>query len=381
MRIENAALHFLEIPFKLSVSHGARAGRTLSDSLILCLAGTGKAGYGEAVVRDYVSGSLGTGVEFHDEAARIATELLAPLRERDISWNECAAHFSGVRCETRALPLLCAAEAACLALAAEEAEADPYTILGRPPARGVVFYGGVLPIFPLAVAGTFIDMCARMRLPDLKVKLGPDQEYNKAILSLCRGRLGPEWDIRVDANGAWTVHDAEAQAVICERFGVRLVEQPFPVALPVIETGLEILDRHGCLAMADEGVLTAEDVRRIAAAPHRQMLNLRLSKNGGISRVLALAAQADEAGLAYQLGCMVGETGVLSCLGRLAASLLPHPTYVEGGYEEILLESNITVPGFPFGAEGKGLITRGKGMGYRVDESALAKLSRSRVAL
>jgi len=378
MRIENAELHFLEIPFKLSITHGARASRTFSDSLILRVGGKGINGYGEAVVRDYVSGSLGIGSEFHEEAARITADLLSSMRDREISWDECASRLLETRCETRALPLLCAVEAACLALAAEEAGADPYAILGRPPKREVVLYGGVIPIFPLAAAGAYIDMCAKLRLPDLKVKLGADPAYNEAILALCRERLGPEWDIRVDANGAWTALDAEAQAAICQRFGVHIVEQPFPVSLTDREAGLEVLDRYGCLAMADEGVLTSEDVRRIAASPHLQMLNLRLSKNGGLSRLLSLAAEADAAGLGYQLGCMVGETGVLSCLGRLAASLLPHPTYVEGGYEEILLESNITVPGFPFGTEGKGPIVRGKGMGYRVDETALARLSRAR---
>ena len=54
MRIERAELYFLEIPFKFDVTHGARASRSFSDSLILRLSGNGNSGYGEAVVRDYV---------------------------------------------------------------------------------------------------------------------------------------------------------------------------------------------------------------------------------------------------------------------------------------------------------------------------------------
>ena len=42
--------------------------------------------------------------------------------------------------------------------------------------------------------------------------------------------------------------------------------------------------------MADEGVLTAADVRSLAASGSAQVLNLRLSKNGGLGRVLTLAA-------------------------------------------------------------------------------------------
>ncbi|HTZ51718.1 MAG TPA: enolase C-terminal domain-like protein, partial [Spirochaetia bacterium] len=119
------------------------------------------------------------------------------------------------------------------------------------------------------------------------------------------------------------------------------------------------------------------DVRRLAQTGAAQALNLRLSKNGGLSRVLSLAAEAEACGLTYQLGCMVGETGVLSCMGRLAASLAPRPRYVEGSYDELLLEENIVTPGFNFGAGGRAPIMRGPGMGYRVDTEKLARFTRA----
>ncbi|HEY9593845.1 MAG TPA: enolase C-terminal domain-like protein, partial [Spirochaetia bacterium] len=130
--------------------------------------------------------------------------------------------------------------------------------------------------------------------------------------------------------------------------------------------------------MADEGVLTTADVRRLAETGAAQMLNLRLSKNGGIARVLLLAREAESRGMRYQLGCMVGETGVLSAAGRIAAALLPDPAWLEGGYDELLLEDNITVPGFGFGPGGVARIERGRGMGYRVDREKLERFSTAR---
>lgn len=130
--------------------------------------------------------------------------------------------------------------------------------------------------------------------------------------------------------------------------------------------------------MADEGILSRDDVRSIASRGIYQVLNLRLAKNGGLSRVLMLAHEAETAGLTYQLGCMVGETGILSCLGRLAASLLPRPLYVEGGYDELLLSGNITTESFGFGRGGKAPIIRDRGIGYHVDEKKLAAFSRAR---
>jgi len=75
--------------------------------------------------------------------------------------------------------------------------------------------------------------------------------------------------------------------------------------------------------IADEGALTGSDVESLVAAGGYGVLNLRLSKNGGLSRVLSLAASAQSAGLKYQLGCMVGETGISRPLAGLQPRSCP----------------------------------------------------------
>ena len=381
MRLEAAELHFLEIPFRLSITHGARADRTCSDSLVLRLSGGKQAGYGEGVVREYVSGSLGSGEDFQHEAVRITSALLAPLRERELSWQEAHALLNGLACDSRSLPLLCAVETALLALAVSDAGVDIYTFLGETPLRTTVVYGGVLPILPLAHARAYLDICAGMRLPNLKVKVGEDTAYTEAILALCRDRLGTSCDLRVDANGTWAADDIEARMNICARHGVCIIEQPFPVSSgPHAAESARMMER-GFVLMADEGILDAADVRSLAAYGHCGMLNLRLSKNGGLHRVLSLAHEAEANGLAYQLGCMVGETGILSAMGRLTASLLPRAVYLEGGYDDVLLAGNVTTRSFGFGAGGKAEIVRGSGPGFEVDERKLAEFSRARVVL
>jgi len=121
--------------------------------------------------------------------------------------------------------------------------------------------------------------------------------------------------------------------------------------------------------------VTAEDLRSVAEAGAFSVLNLRLAKNGGITRLLALAAAAEARGLRYQLGCMVGETAVLSALGRVAASLLQSPLFVEGSYDDIILTENVTEKGIGFGPGGVGRIIRGNGIGARVQPGKLAALA------
>jgi len=376
MRIESAELHFLEIPFRLSVSHGARTGRTYSDSIILKIDCGGASGFGEAVVRDYVSGALGSADAFREDAVRAVTGFLDPLRGRSLTWKDAAGLLAAISCTPPALPLLCAVESALLSCAAADTGRDPWSVLEMEPVRSTVVYGGVLPMLPLESARKYVQMCAALHLTNLKVKVGADQAYNEDILSLCRGRLGGACDIRVDANSAWTSSDAEAQGDICARHGIRVIEQPFPVAAHQTDKASARFVQRGFRIMADEGVLTALDIRSLAASGLAQVLNLRLSKNGGLTRLLSLAREAEACGLTFQLGCMVGETGILSCMGRLAASLLPRPLYVEGSYDDLLLEQNITKPSFGFGPGGVAPVLRGTGMGYVVDEERLAAFSR-----
>jgi L-Ala-D/L-Glu epimerase len=372
MRIQNAELCFLEIPFRLSISHGARAGRISSDSLVLRVTSGDHDGYGEAVVREYVSGSLGQGEELRKEAARIASTLLEPLRERDITWPQVQAHLAAVTCDPSTLPILCAVESAILACAVAESGTDAYGVLEREPARTTVVYGAVLPLVSLETARGFLGLNSLLKPTNLKVKVGPDAAHNDAMLGLCRQVLGKDFDIRVDANSAWTSADADGHLEICARHGIRVIEQPFPVSAG--DAAARIAAK-GFTIMADEGVLTSADVRSLASSGSAQMLNLRLSKNGGLGKVLALAEEAERCALSYQLGCMVGETGILSGMGRLAASLLPNPRYVEGSYDDMLLEQNIVTPSFGFGPGGKAPVMRGHGMGYRIEKERLEKFS------
>jgi muconate cycloisomerase len=225
----------------------------------------------------------------------------------------------------------------------------------------------------METARALLSTCAQLKLTNLKVKVGRDPAYNAEMLGLCRQALGDDFDLRVDANSAWSIADADEHMEICARHGVRVIEQPFPVSE---SAGLASrMAGKGFSIMADEGVLTSADVRSLASSGSAQLLNLRLSKNGGLGRVLALAADAEACGLSYQLGCMVGETGILSCMGRLAASLLPRPSYIEGSYDEMLLEQNIVSPSFGFGLGGRASICRGQGMGYRIEKELLSKFS------
>ncbi|HTI51051.1 MAG TPA: enolase C-terminal domain-like protein, partial [Planctomycetaceae bacterium] len=105
------------------------------------------------------------------------------------------------------------------------------------------------------------------------------------------------------------------------------------------------------------------------------LFNIRLSKCGGLIQSLKLAALAHGAGLSYQLGCQVGETGILSAAGRHFACSVAGIRYLEGSFDKFLVRERLTVEDITFGYRGYAPALAGPGLGVHIDRSALARVS------
>ncbi|NIA08240.1 MAG: hypothetical protein GWP10_00310 [Nitrospiraceae bacterium] len=378
VRIEEIEIYALKIPFNMEFTH-AMASRAFSDSLILKVKGRGEKGFGEAIIRGYVTGKIGDSADVLKNARDIVVEILEPLIGRDISLEEGREHLESLRPEIQELPLLCAVEAAMLDIFCDNSGKDIYQLLGKRPIRESIQYGGVLPIVPLAAARYILDMYREVNIPSLRIKVGTDLDYNREIFRLSRDRLGENFDLRVDANASWSLDTALENLRLCRKYGISLIEEPFGRGREEIFLISDYPESHGFQFMADESALTITDVEAIAENRGFHMLNLRLSKNGGLFKILKMADIAEMAGLRYQLGCHVGETGILSALERVAASILPGPVYVDGSYDRYLLSENITSEDLSFGYNGMAEIIRGQGLGFTVDEGRLKRLSIGKV--
>ncbi|WP_322796181.1 mandelate racemase/muconate lactonizing enzyme family protein [Tepidiforma sp.] len=64
----------------------------------------------------------------------------------------------------------------------------------------------------------------------LKVKVGADPDRDRALLRTLRTQLGSDWELRLDANGAWTPQTAADLLPDLRAAGVALIEQPFAPA-------------------------------------------------------------------------------------------------------------------------------------------------------
>jgi muconate cycloisomerase len=216
-------------------------------------------------------------------------------------------------------------------------------------------------------------------LRDFKLKLGLGAEADLANLAVVRGRLAGAMSagrctLRVDVNGGWTADETPARVAELAAMGICAVEQP--VFCPAGEL-VELARRCELPLIADESLLTDSDAEALLAEPAKVWWNVRISKNGGLVRAGRLAARAASAGATAVLGCMVGESGILSAAQRrLLQALGPGVRFVEGNYGRLLLAGDIVRRSVRFGYGGRLRMLGGTGMGVEVDLGLLERHGR-----
>ncbi|MFB6101992.1 MAG: dipeptide epimerase [Haloplanus sp.] len=145
----------------------------------------------------------------------------------------------------------------------------------------------------------------------LKVKLGTDRDRQR--IDAVRD-AAPDATIRVDANEAWTPHEAVDKCEWLADYGIEFVEQPVPAENPA---GLEHVHERSALPIAaDESCRTLPDVP--AVADRVDIVNLKLMKCGGVREAIRMVHTARAHGLGVMLGCMVESTASIAAACHLA---------------------------------------------------------------
>jgi len=373
VRLASATVYALEIPLVEAFRHSARA-RSLCDSVVVRVRDEeGTEGFGEGVPRPYVTG------ETPDSVLEHLGRLWSCIAGRDLPELDGIDTLRAIESWLPTVPLPGALADHASRSALETAVLDCLlqrheVSLGRllPPVRQRVAYSGVITAGSLETA---LEHARRMKLVGLaqvKVKVGFEDDV--ARVHAVRETLGPSVSLRLDANGAWTMERAVEVTEATAGCDIASVEQPLPRG-PVEE--LARLRRAVRVPlMADESLVTLEDADALIDAKAVDCFNVRVSKCGGLSRSLRIAARAAAAGIGLQVGSQVGETAILSAAGRHLAAHLPEVAFVEGSYGTLLLTEDVSAEGIHFGHRGEAPVLTGPGLGIRVLEDRLRKYAR-----
>jgi L-Ala-D/L-Glu epimerase len=368
MKLVAATLYALRIPFVESFNHSATE-RRWCDSVVVCVRDeAGTEGFGEGAPRSYVTGETVETMLDH-----LAGELWPLVAGREVPPVESLESLAAFVPETGLAGAIApnaaraALELAVLDCALRRSGRGMATLL--PPRRHCVTYSGVITAGPIARAVQHARQMRAIGLRDIKVKVGFDDDV--ARVTAVRAALGPAASLRLDANGAWSFERAVEVLNAVVPLAIAAVEQP--LTRGPIEDLVHLRRATPIPVLVDESLVTRADADALIAAGAADLLNVRISKCGGLARSRAIATKALAAGLGVQVGSQVGETAILSAAGRHLAAALPAVAFVEGSYGTLLLAEDVSVETLRFGHRGEAPILSGPGLGIRVVEERLRR--------
>lgn len=390
MQVRKLTAYILRVPLRKPFRH-ASVVRHYSDNIVVqTQLADGTTGWGEGVPREYVTG----------ESAESALEQLAATNVADqlagdaVSWKNV---FS--MCERFQPPQTADDVRGCsnnaLRAAVELSLLDAYGVLFDEPVSAAIDH--FAPAADLLKAryevqySTTIDTersrklwrsALKMRVygfSQCKVKVGADVANDAVRLATVRKWIGPQVDLRVDANEAWRPEDMAANAEALAPAGITCIEQP----LPHSDLGeLSALRRQiNTPIMLDESLTSIRDAHEAVRLDACDLFNIRISKCGGLLNSLRIAALAREHGIGYQLGCHPGETGILSAAGRHFATSVDGLRYLEGSYDRHVLARRLTTPDVTFRYGGRARALDGAGLGVRLDVKPDDELIRDKLKI
>jgi O-succinylbenzoate synthase len=206
------------------------------------------------------------------------------------------------------------------------------------PLRASIPVNATVPaVAPEAVAGVLARFpgcrTAKVKVADLGQTLADDVARVRAV----REVLGDPGRIRIDANGAWNVDEAEHAIHALAEFDLEYVEQPCATIEELAEIRLRTHYMDVPIA-ADESVRRADDPLLVARAGAADILVVKAQPLGGIRSALSIIGQA---GLPVVVSSAL-DTSVGISMGAYLAAAIPELQFDCGLGTASLLAADIT---------------------------------------
>ncbi len=378
MKISALTFIKLDIPFVNEFTHASKT-RQASDAFILRIqTEAGEVGYGEALVRPYVTGETLPWIQ--EQVAQLSARLsqvdwsIDDKHRGILAFEAIAEHIDEILASVPLQGIIapnglrCALELAIVDACLREQKTSLAKIL--PPCRKELIYSAII-----SSDADKSEKIARhfkqLGMKDYKLKISSLGDIN--IVKEVRTIIGSEATLRLDANSAFTVEEAIALAKAVEPQNIAAIEQPIKRG-DMFELA-QIQSSSSIAIMADESLVTLADANELIAKKGARFFNIRLAKCGGIYPCLKLIELARANSIEFQIGCLVGETALLSAVGRHLAAFLHDAHFLEGSFGTLLLKEDISKQSVRFGFGGRAPLMQGIGFGIEVDERVLIKYS------
>lgn len=207
-----------------------------------------------------------------------------------------------------------------------------------PLARMEILVNATLPAVAPERVAAVLDAFPGCRTVKVKVA-EPSQSLADDLdrIAAARDFLGPAGRVRVDANGGWTMDEAERAIHALSEFDLEYVEQPCATVDELVQLRRRI--KHlGIPIAADESVRKAADPLAVARAGAADLLVVKAQPLGGIRSALRIVAGA---GLPVVVSSAL-DTSVGISMGAHLAGALPMLEFDCGLGTAALLAADVT---------------------------------------
>jgi L-alanine-DL-glutamate epimerase-like enolase superfamily enzyme len=333
----------LEIPFKVAFKHNS-ASRKVTSTLWVEISRAEHVGIGEGCPRSYVTGETEESC-----VAFISSRGESLLKIQDypslLVWRE--SNISDIEKNPAAW---CAIELAFLDLFAQESNQSINELIGETFLPSELTYSAILGDSSQGVWEKLCDWHFENKMSNFKLKLNGDVILDSDRINYILNKNSKS-EIRVDANNMWRSIEEGVAYLHKLPNNINGVEEP--LHFPDWSGMNKLSQLLSCPVIFDEHVCSFFDLHKIEA-PHNKIVNLRVSKCGGLINSIAIGKKALELGMKVIVGAQVGETSALTRAGFLLSSALSHKVWAhEGAYGKLLLEDDPFREYYQLGKEGK----------------------------
>jgi len=336
----------LKIPFKLSFKHHSAERSTTQSLIVIAGDGTYK-GYGESCPREYVTNeSIESVLGFFEE---MKPGLLAQVKDFE--------DLKGFLKKQEAIisknpSAWCALELALLDLFSKQNQCSLEKLLSIPELTGTFQYTAVIGDGTFDSFSKMAGQYVKMKFSDFKIKISGDPvlDYKKFVFlsELTEGKSR----IRLDANNLWKNKEDVVNYLRNCPVTIFAVEEPLVEKSITHLKGLSLKIKIPLIL--DESFNNVGQLEQLKEYQHAFIINLRVSKMGGLLRSLELAWAAKKQNVGLIIGAQVGETSILTRAGLCVANAIkPYQTAMEGGFGTQLLEHDLTQTPLMFGLAGE----------------------------
>ena len=344
IRVRAVVASPLVIPFTTRFRHASAERAETSSLWVEATPHAGVVGFGESCPRPYVTGETLASAEAF--VMRHTSAVCGEITGLDALRAYAHTHVADIDANPAAW---CALELALLDLVAKTRREPIEATLAQPPLAGPFRYSAVLGDAEPDVFAHQAERYLAMGFRDLKVKLSGDLARDRAKLAVLWAT--PDVRVRVDANNLWP--DADTASAFLTALGALIVAVEEPLR-PGDFAGLaRVAALCGVPIVLDESVARTSQLAALPGAPANWIVNVRVSKMGGLLRSLDLVAAARTSGFGVVVGAQVGETSLLTRAALTVAEAAgPALLAQEGAFGTYLLTRDVCDPPLMFGPGG-----------------------------